>query len=178
MNRVRVPRVLLDRTLNCYLPSVRYLVGAEIEYADDGLPFATEVGDMVAIARGRFTTRTDWYIDDTGHFNAVEFNLCYNQLAYTLLAQSVASGIIPALSEQIPAIEFRERQLTDLLIRRYMVTFDHPMKADHFVGVVAIRRVIGRMGRLFLETHARMGPVDGPWCSTGEITLAVVGPEI
>ena len=177
MKRVRVSRDLLDRTLNCYLPTVRYLVGAELEYADNGMPFETEVGSAVAIARGRFTTRTNWYIDDTGHFNAMEFNLCYNQLAYTLLAQCVEVSITPELSARIPASEFRSRQLRDLLIRRYTVTFDHAMEADHFVGVVSIKRVIGRMGRLFLETHCRIGPVEGPWSATGDVTLAVVGGD-
>ena len=174
ISRIRVSRELLDRTLNCYLPSVRYLVGADLEFSDNRTPFATEVGEVLSIARGRFTTRTNWYIDDTGHFNAIEFNLCYNQLVYTLLAQASESHVIPEFSARIPASRFRERQLTDVLIRRYQVTFDCPMKVDHFVGVVAVRRVIARMGSLFLETHCRIGQEAGPWCARGNVTLAIV----
>ena len=33
-------------------------------------------------AKGRFSIPDSCYIDDTGHFNAVEFNICFNQLAY------------------------------------------------------------------------------------------------
>ncbi|MGW6540873.1 FcoT family thioesterase [Streptomyces sp. NPDC055051] len=42
---------------------------------------------------GMFTIPEPCYIDDTGHFNAVEFNICYNQLAYYTLAAMIRDRV-------------------------------------------------------------------------------------
>ncbi len=39
--------------------------------------------------KGEFAIPYSCYIDDTGHFNSVEFNICYNQLFYILIAYSI-----------------------------------------------------------------------------------------
>ena len=38
-------------------------------------------------ARGEFSISESCYIAETGHFNAVEFNICFNQLSYYLIAE-------------------------------------------------------------------------------------------
>ena len=46
------------------------------------------------VGKGRFSIPESCYIDDTGHFNAVEFNICYNQLAYVLFAGVIDAGLM------------------------------------------------------------------------------------
>jgi hypothetical protein len=171
---IQVDKDLLDRTLACYFPHVRYLRSARIEFSDQHEPFETELGSCVAIGRGDFTGRPAWYIRNTGHFNAIEFNICYNQLAFVLLAQCIKSHAIPALSAHLPEHEFFARMLPDLVIHRYSVTFERPMLAPEFRASVGILKVVNKMGRLFLQTQCRVAPPEGPWCSRGDVTLAVL----
>ena len=49
------------------------------------------------LAHGDFEIPESCYIDATGHLNSVEVNICYNQLLYVILAQSIASEVVPAL---------------------------------------------------------------------------------
>jgi hypothetical protein len=52
------------------------------------------------------------YIDDTGHFNAVEFNICFNQLAYVLFGKCVDAGILQKLRhEKVNVISFPDYKL-------------------------------------------------------------------
>src|SRR6188768_4512201 len=106
---VDVTPELIDRTLDCYFQQVRYLSDARVEYSIDDQPIATEIGDCHAIARGNFVGQPAWYIRDTGHFNAIEFNICYNQIVYVLLAQCVESGAVGALCRHMAKEEFLSR---------------------------------------------------------------------
>ncbi|NET17718.1 MAG: hypothetical protein F6K08_35290 [Okeania sp. SIO1H6] len=42
--------------------------------------------DKKYLVMGQFSIGESCYIDDTGHLNAVEFNICYNQLLYVAIA--------------------------------------------------------------------------------------------
>ena len=83
-------RELLSLVLRPYKMHCRYLKTADLEAAQDP-------GPTVA---GNFEIDESCYIDDTGHFNSVEFNICYNQLAYYLIAKSVQEGLLPAFRVQ------------------------------------------------------------------------------
>lgn len=168
----------LAQTLDCYFPHVRYLQNARIECGELGETFETELGDCVALARGEFTSPPAWYIRDTGHFNSIEFNLCYNQLAFVLVGQCIERGAVSALSAQLPRHEFRERMLPDLVISRYSVNFERPMQALNFCASLGIVKVISKMGRLFLQTRCQVGPVHGRWCARGDVMLAVVHSSV
>ena len=171
---IAVSQEYLDQTLDCYFPNVRYLQNARVECGDLGEPFECELGDCVAVARAEFSSRPAWYIRDTGHFNSIEFNICYNQLAFVLVGQCIEVGAVSALSALLPKHEFRDRMLPDLVISRYSVSFDRPMLAPEFCASTGIMKVISKMGRLFLQTRCWVGPAQGSWCSRGDVTLAVV----
>lgn len=171
---VEVEPELIDRTLACYFPSVRYLSDARVEYTVDGQPIATEIGSCYAIARANFLGKPAWYIRDTGHLNAIEFNICYNQIAFVLLAQCIEVGALAPLCRHLPKEEFLARMLPDIVIHRYSVVFNRPMPTARFRASVGISRVVDKMGKLFLDTECRIALHDGPWCSRGEVKLAVV----
>lgn len=169
-----VSQEYLDQILDCYLPHVRYLKAAHVEFGERGEPFESELGGCVAVARGEFRSVPAWYIRDTGHFNSIEFNICYNQLAFVLVGQCIERGVVSALSAQLPKQEFRERMLPDLVISRYSVNFERPMQALDFCASFGIMKVISKMGRLFLQTRCWVGPAQDRWCARGEVMLAVV----
>src|SRR4051794_18927348 len=76
---------LLERLLAPYKPGCRYLLEATLGYPTDGrAPFPDDPSSWVA-ARGRFAIPSSCYVDATGHLNAVEFNIAYDQLCYAAL---------------------------------------------------------------------------------------------
>jgi len=179
---VEVDEALLARTLDCYFPHVRYLKNAQVEYTDGGNSFPSEIGPCVAIGRGSFAAPPAWYIQSTGHFNAIEFNLAYNQLAYVLLAQCVDSQALPLLSAHVPKGEFHSRMLGDILILKYSVAFHKAMDASTFQARLIVQKTMERGGLVFLKTHCRVSAnVDdahhASWSSRGDVLLAVVQSE-
>ncbi|GAA2689223.1 MULTISPECIES: FcoT family thioesterase [Actinosynnema] len=115
---------LLERALSCYKPHCRYLK-------------AVELGGHRAT--GEFAIPESCYIDDTGHLNAVEVNICYNQLLYTLLASLVRDGSEPALAGWDMA-EFWRRRLPDVLIAGISSNFRKPIDPRAFTGELSVRQ--------------------------------------
>lgn len=157
---------LLARVLFPYKPGCRYLSGAVAEFPDAG------AGGPVARCEGTFRIPESCYIDDTGHFNAVELNISYNQLVYTLMAQCVASDV----SEPFAAMtmeEYLRRQLPDVLIHDFASKFSRPMDAREYRGEVIIDEVRDRRRFLFVKTRMRFWDAGGGEAS-GAVTLAIV----
>jgi hypothetical protein len=74
-----------------------------------------EVQKSPGVAQARFAIGESCYIADTGHFNAVECNVCYNELGYYLLAICIDRRLFPSL-EPWTLADFWQRQLSDVLI--------------------------------------------------------------
>lgn len=165
--RISVDPAVLDDILSPYRPHCRYLKRVTVE-----LPPPDAEDAPVAWARGEFEIPASWYIDDTGHFNSIEFNLCYNQLVYTLIGQCVRDGLVPELAT-MDYEEYRRRQLPDVLIVRMTSAFKKAMDARSFRGVVSIERIGDRKSMLMLRTACEFEDADGGF-SSGEITLAIV----
>lgn len=155
---------LLAAVLAPYKPHCRYLHQAVVEVPGGEGP--------LVLARGEFGIPESCYIDDTGHFNSVEFNLCYNQLVYTLMAQCVAADLLPAFSAWT-VDEYLARQLPDVLIHEFSSKFKRPMDMRRFTGEVAIAEARDRRRFLFLRTTCRFWDEAGGE-SEGEISLAIV----
>jgi hypothetical protein len=73
--------------LSPYKAHARYLKTAEIASFREK---SSDDKGKGALAKGvgRFAILESCYIDNTGHFNAVEFNICFNQLAYVMFANA------------------------------------------------------------------------------------------
>jgi (3R)-3-[(carboxylmethyl)amino]fatty acid synthase len=152
----------LGAVLRPYKPHCRYLKRASI---------ITERPELVA-ARGVFSIPESCYIASTGHFNAVEFNICYNQLAYTLMAACIEHKLVGALSHWDMA-DYRQRQLPDFLIVSFHSEFRAAMQADRFEGVVQIERVTVRRGSIFMKTSVRFDDHRGGRAQ-GEVMFAIL----
>ncbi|GAA4656462.1 FcoT family thioesterase [Streptomyces buecherae] len=160
---------LLERVLTPYKPHCRYLKSATV--TRQGEP---RDGGRVS-ARGEFGIPESCYIDDTGHFNSVEFNLCFNQLVYYLLAKSVKERAMWPFSTWT-LDEFWARQLPDILIVDFRSTFRRAMRGRAFWGeidVVGMDERDGDDGSIALvSTLCRYGEEEMPACHGG-VRLAV-----
>jgi hypothetical protein len=155
---------LLRQVLKPYRDDCRYLKSAQL---------IGETGEVAA--RGRFEMTESCYIDDTGHFNAVEFNICYNQLGYYLIAKCVEDGLFPAFAAWTMA-DFWERQLSDVLIHTFSSRFRRMIDSRSFEGDVVFREPVisrrpGRPDVMFMETVCSFRD-DGGGSAEGEVNLA------
>jgi len=165
LTRTPMEAALLARVLRPYKDGCRYLQRAEIEF-DAETPLAP------VRLYGELSIERSCYIDDTGHFNSVEFNLCYNQLIYSLMAQCVAAGNLPAFAGMTLG-EYFERQLPDVLIHCFSSKFKRPMDPRAFSGVVTIQSAVRRGGFILLDTRCSFHDAGKGSCS-GEVSLAIV----
>ncbi|MEM4254530.1 MAG: FcoT family thioesterase [Candidatus Woesearchaeota archaeon] len=152
---VNIKKSTLDAILEPYKPAARYLKSAELEY-----PKIT----------GVFEISQPCYVDSTGHFNAVDLLICYNQLSYAGFAEAGQMGVIPELGI-IPLEEFRQLQLQNMLIAHVdKMRFKKPISAKQIHGAVTVEKIIpAKMNSLYFFKTA-YNFENGK--ATGEIDLA------
>lgn len=147
----------------CYLQSV-------VVQIDDST--SSEHPDV--ILHGEFTIPDSCYIDDTGHFNAVEFNICYNQIAYCYMAYTIANNLQPALANYDLA-QFFEKQLSNFLITTTQAKYASSLNAKRFFG--SFRITNARETRYGVRFDTEMAFRDNNAGRTqGEVVLAVLAP--
>jgi hypothetical protein len=156
----RLPMAISDafvaEILKPYRAYAKYLKSAEItQFSKVAMQDGTADESLVT-GTGRFSIPESCYIDDTGHFNAVEFNICYNQLAYVVFGKCVEAGLMHQLwrvNVAIPSFaDYKRHQLPAMLIVRVDgVRFFKPMKSDDFRGELSIDRMtlLGQAGFFF-----------------------------
>ncbi len=126
---------LLERVLSPYYSNCHYLRTANVYVGEDNKQGCTPL-----MAKGEFSIIRSCYIQDTGHFNAVEFNLCYNQLAYYLLAMSVKHHLLDIFTDWNMA-QFLQQQLTHFYIVKFNSRYYKPIHPKEFFGVIEIEKV-------------------------------------
>ncbi|MCZ4507699.1 FcoT family thioesterase [Streptomyces sp. ActVer] len=157
---------LLTQVLMPYKDHCKYLRSAVVTETDGH-----------ASARCEFEIPESCYIDDTGHLNSVEVNICYNQMMYYLVAKSVKEGLGTGF-ESWTLEDFWKHQLPDILIARFSSHFRRPVNPRVFSGEMEFRSVTRRApagGSTFLhaDTAFRYWDAGSGRCD-GEATLAFV----
>ena len=79
MSPERLARVLVPYRDNC-----KYLKRIAFEYLPASADVSPDQSEASLTAHGDLCIAESCYIDSTGHFNAVEFQICVNQLMYAL----------------------------------------------------------------------------------------------
>jgi hypothetical protein len=166
INFANDPELLADVLRPYARPKTQYLKSATVKVSGD-----------LASAEGRFSIPFPCYIDDTGHLNAVEVTICFNQLMYYLIAKCVQERSLAAFDAWTME-DYWAKQLPDILIAKYSSTFKRPIDSADFFGEVSFAG--------FTETN-RSRPVlrvDMPWrfwdasggYAEGEVGMALVDP--
>lgn len=160
-----VEPALLAKVLKPYKPDCRYLKRAWCEEPEPGADHLVRLSGELGIARS-------CYIEDTGHFNAVEFNISYNQLIYTLLGHCIDREML-ADFEDLGLEDYLAKQLPDVLIHHFSSKFRRPMSARAFRGQVEITETADR-GRFVLVKTTCEFEDDAGGNSHGEVSLAIL----
>lgn len=164
---VDIDKAFLARVLVPYRQHCCYLKKAYFEQ-QQGL------GVQGLLMNGEFAIPESCYIDDTGHFNAVEYNICYNQIAYLHLGHCIQQGLIPELSEY-DGETFFKKQLSHFLIATLSSGFQSFINAKHFYGTFGIYSIKKTAKCTFMKTYCYFHD-DQQGKSKGEVTLAILKP--
>lgn len=162
---------LLKRVLTPYRENCRYLKSGVVSVS--GQP----VSNGVATAACEFEINDSCYIDDTGHFNSVEFNICYNQMFYYIAAKAVQDQLF-APFDQWTMQDYWDRQLPNILIVRLSSSFRRVINARHFFGEIDVTKIVERqrgsgVGMLIIaDTACRFWDYKGGECR-GEVKIAI-----
>lgn len=169
----------LAKILTPYKDNAKYLRSARILHyyePEFNTPITKEQDDLVTI-EGRFSIPESCYIDDTGHFNAVEFNICYNQLAYVLFGKCIQTGIfhkVVADWEQRVNLSFDtflKYQLSSMYIAKIEGNFLKPLNSKAFGARLSITRILWTAQTAFVYTKICFSDAQGVK-SKGGVLLA------
>lgn len=165
MATVPIAEDLLARILEPYsYKGCRYLIDAEFKAANDAV-----------LAYGNFRIDDSAYIRSTGHFNAVELILCFNQLAYCAFAQGVVNDDISAFRGWSIA-DYCEHQLSSMLIKSASSRFRRPINPRAFSARLLCQdlRIVDQKSRyLLVPSTVEFWDEDGG-AASGEVELVAL----
>ena len=157
-------RDLLDGILRVYKPHCRYLKGGEIEHGPPDAP-------LPVVLRGDFGIAESCYIDDTGHLNAVEVNIAFNQAYYVVTAHACRDGLVPELRDW-DLERFRRWYLEGSLIHDLRSRFKRVIDPRSFQGEIAIAGATRTRRFVVLKLTHRFGDANDGLAS-GQVTMAL-----
>jgi FcoT-like thioesterase domain len=159
-----ISQAFLHKVLRPYIPTkTDYLRSAALVQVAGHERQSKE--EALMVSEGRFSIPTSCYIQSTGHFNAVEFLICFNQLAYTSLGFGIAEGFFANLSEawasestrtklkSVTERVFFDNQLSSMLILKTETRFQKIIDAADFKATLSIQSVFSRRDTFFVETE-------------------------
>lgn len=155
-----LPREFIARILRPYKPHCRYVLAARVTGAEPAPPTAAPQprsrsdGGVLCTIEAELAIPESCYIDDTGHLNTVEVNICYNQMLYLLLAQGIVQRLIPALDDMDLA-HFERRYLPDVLIHRISGSFKRVIDRRAFTGRMSFTSALRSKKFSLIESRAR-----------------------
>jgi hypothetical protein len=173
---ITIPTAFAAEILKPYRQNATYLKSAEITGVNDKAAIAPGTADHKLISgKGRFSIPESCYIDDTGHFNAVEFNICYNQLAYVLFAGCINAGLMHKVRAgvfDVPSMtEFKRQQLPAMMIVALESRYFKPLDSKDFTAELTINKISAVGNAWFFFTTITFSDSEGVKAK-GSVTLA------
>lgn len=164
----------LSRFIEPYKPNCKYLKSAQFQYPEQSnMPDQpSDNGQGMWYIKGNFTIPESCYIADTGHFNAVEFNICYNQLCYVMIACLLKNRLLEIV-EGWDLENYKSRQLRDFLIAKYSSSFKQQINAKAFQATLAVNQYSTRANLSILKTSIAFYDDNDGWAE-GDITIAIL----
>lgn len=172
-----VSQDLLNIFLEPYKNDCKYLKKAQVQYLDSEKSFEKSKNEnkIKILIKGEFSIPESCYITDTGHFNSVEFNICYNQLFYIMIAYVLEKNLLEVMKDWNLEI-YKGRQLSNFLIVKFSSTFRKPINSNHFQGTLSINKSSERGSLIILKTSCAFYDNNDGW-SEGDVTIAILKSE-
>ena len=158
--------ILLEKVLKAYKANCKYLKSAKLIQEGDPQNRGRIIG------RCELSIPESCYIDDTGHFNSVEFNICYNQMTYYVIAKSIKEGLMASFKSWTMD-NYWAKQLSDIYIVNFESSFRRPIQSSKFWGEIEFTNIRVRSGMIYIVTKCRYWDDKDGNCS-GNVKLAIV----
>jgi hypothetical protein len=158
--------VLRKRVMSPYKDHCQYMKNATLRAEGSFSDGEYLTGDA------QFQIPESCYIDDTGHFNSVEFNICYNQLMYYTIAKAVKEQAAGMFSHWDMDMYWR-RQLPDVLITEFRSNFKRPLESKKFYGEIEFLSSRSIRNFQYINTLIRFTD-DGKGYCEGSVKLAII----
>lgn len=154
-----------EQVLACYKPHCRYVQSFTCTRSTPE-PTAEKSLAATTVVTGRcqLSVPEPCYINATGHLNAVDVGICFNQTLYLTLGTSVQHRWLPDFY-QWSVTDFFIHQLPDVLIAETTARFFAPLSPHSFSAVfqiLAITRVPS--GTVWLDTAMECVDNQGGRC--------------
>ncbi len=170
---IAISKEFVADILSPYKAHARYLKSATIAGFRDKAS-GDDNGALVA-ATGQFSIPESCYIEDTGHFNAVEFNICFNQLAYVMFGKCIEAGIMHRLrSEDVSVLslpEYKRRQLPAMVIVSIESRYYKQLDSRDFRAELTIDKISSVGAAWFFFTSIAFADAEGVKAK-GSVVLA------
>lgn len=171
-----VSQDLLNVFLEAYKDDCKYLKHAQFKYPKIGeIDKSQSDNQGLWLIKGEFSIPESCYIAATGHFNSVEFNICYNQLFYIMIAYLLENHLLEVMRDWDLEI-YKRRQLSNFLIVKFSSTFRKPIDSSHFQGTLSINKYSVRGNLIMLKTSCAFYDNNDGW-SEGDVTIAILNSE-
>lgn len=172
---LEISPTFIGEILHPYREHSRYLKEAAITQVRDKASEGPAATTGLVTAEGKFSIGESCYIDDTGHFNAVEFNICFNQLAYVMFGKCVAEGLLQRMrceKVDVPTFsEFKRHQLPNMVIVSIESRYYRQLDSRAFTGTLRLDRVSPVGGAWFFFTTMTFADREGVKAK-GSVVLA------
>lgn len=133
-------------------------------------------------AEGKFSIPESFYLapaDDPTeyaafrHFNAVDANICFNQLAYVLCLEGCPHGLIPLWKFGVDPESMKCRKVAvNMMIAKMNTTFVRPIQPMDFKGWIAINKLYEKKGMPFMEMEFQFEG-EGAGLAVGECRAVI-----
>jgi len=172
-----VSQDLLNIFLEPYKDDCKYLRKAHFQYLEskESPGILTTGNKNIFSIKGEFSIPESCYITDTGHFNSVEFNICYNQLFYIIIAYVLNKKLLSVMADWDLEI-YKRRQLSNFLIVKFSSTFRKQINSNHFEGTLSINKSSERGNLIILKTSCAFYDRNDGWAE-GDVTIAILKSE-
>ncbi|NET10227.1 MAG: hypothetical protein F6K16_37115 [Symploca sp. SIO2B6] len=151
--RENIDANLIQRTLIPYTgKGTAYLKTASILSRSSNIIDNTLKSNEHYIVKGEFSIGESCYIDSTGHFNAVEFNICYNQLFYVAIAHACSKRLLSSLQD-LTLDQFYVKQLPNIYITYLESHYKRVIDSSHFIGILKINKTKRMRKRVIFKTE-------------------------
>jgi len=164
---------LIERVLQPYLPASRFVQSARLDRPRHARLPQSDDPDSWLRLDVQCAIDAPCYIEATGHFNAVELNITYNQMIYLCLAEALRLRLFPQPAWSLE--DFFKAQLPHVLIVDYQARFRRPMMSARYSSWLMIESVQARPKRNLLLLKTRCAATDdGNDKNEAQVSIALV----
>jgi hypothetical protein len=177
IERWDIPDGDLSYVLRPYRDHCKYLKKCSMEYAPVSDGVNADASEASIVAHGELSIGESCYIDSTGHFNAVEFQICANQLMYAMGAEVTRKRIVRAFASMDLA-GYYDRQLPNVLITNVTSAFRKVMNPRRFRGRLQLDRAYTIRERAFWECSLVYTDDDGGLADGNIVVTMALGEKL